>query len=169
MKILIGKYPKANGEQKVSIRIDPYDTYSMDCTLALIIVPMLKQLKKTMHGYPSEMLPDYGLMPDGYWDEPKGGPLHKQARANEKAAVKCWNGILDKMIWSFTQVNDDWERKFWSGRFDTKFEKQKDGTRLMVHGPKHTAKYDRNGAEAHGARIQEGIDLFAKHYFSLWD
>lgn len=166
MKILIGKYPKGDGEQKVSIRIDPHDTYSMDCTLALIIVPMLKQLKKTMHGYPSEMLPE---MPDGYWDEPKDGPIHKRVKANEKAAIKRWNGILDKMIWSFTQVNKDWERKFWSGRHDIKWEKQESGGRLIVYGPKHTAKYDREGAAAYGARIQEGIDLFAKYYFNLWD
>lgn len=169
MKVLIGKYPKGNGERKVLIRIDPHDTYSMDSTLALIIVPMLKQLKKTKHGYPCEMLPNLGEMPKGYWDEPKDGPLHKQADANEKAGIKRWNSILDKMIWSFTQVNEDWERKFWSGRFDTKWKKLENGMGEMVNGPKHTAKYDRKGAAAYGARIQEGIDLFAKYYFNLWD
>ncbi len=51
MKISIGKYPK-KGEQKVSVRIDPWDTWSMDRTLALIVHPMLKQLHKTNHGAP---------------------------------------------------------------------------------------------------------------------
>jgi hypothetical protein len=51
MKISIGKYPK-KGEQKKSIRIDPWDTWSMDHTLADIIYPMLKQLRKTAHGAP---------------------------------------------------------------------------------------------------------------------
>ena len=52
MKISIGKYPKKDGEQKKSIRIDPWDTWSMDHTLAEIIHPMLKQLRKTAHGAP---------------------------------------------------------------------------------------------------------------------
>jgi hypothetical protein len=52
MKISIGKYPKKDGEQKKSIRIDPWDTWSMDHTLADIILPMLKQLRKTQHGAP---------------------------------------------------------------------------------------------------------------------
>ena len=51
MKVSIGKYPK-KGEQKISVRIDPWDTWSMDRTLALIIYPMLKQLHKTNHGAP---------------------------------------------------------------------------------------------------------------------
>ena len=51
MKVSIGKYPK-KGNQKVSIRIDPWDTWSMDTTLAHIVLPMLKQLKATKHGAP---------------------------------------------------------------------------------------------------------------------
>jgi len=53
MKVYIGPYPKtSNKEQKISVRIDKYDTWSMDITLAHIIVPMLKQLKETKHGAP---------------------------------------------------------------------------------------------------------------------
>ena len=37
-------------EQKVKVRIDKYDTWSMDHTLAHIILPMLKQLRDTKHG-----------------------------------------------------------------------------------------------------------------------
>ena len=51
MKVSIGKYPK-KGEQKISVHIDPWDTWSMDRTLALIVHPMLKQLHKTNHGAP---------------------------------------------------------------------------------------------------------------------
>jgi hypothetical protein len=37
-------------KRKMKIRIDHYDTWSMDSTLATIILPMLKQLKATKHG-----------------------------------------------------------------------------------------------------------------------
>ena len=39
-------------EQKVSVRIDNFDTWGMDHTLAYIILPMLKQLKETKQGSP---------------------------------------------------------------------------------------------------------------------
>src|SRR5210317_2030409 len=38
--------------QKVKVRIDPWDTWSMDHTLAPIILPMLVQLKAEKHGAP---------------------------------------------------------------------------------------------------------------------
>ena len=35
------------------IKIDKYDTWSMDHTLAMIVLPMLKQLQATKHGAPN--------------------------------------------------------------------------------------------------------------------
>ena len=71
-------------KQKVSIRIDKHDTWSMDHTLAPIILPMLKQLKATNHGYPS------GLS-EQEWDE-----------------------IQDEMIWAFEQkCRDNWEADYY--------------------------------------------------------
>ena len=65
MKIKIGPFPNHrfyhnwlynwfgySPKQKTSIRIDNYDTWSMDHTLAPIILPMLVQLKATKHGAP---------------------------------------------------------------------------------------------------------------------
>ena len=46
-------FDKTFKKRKIKIRIDPYDTWSMDHTLALIIVPMLKQLKARQHGAPN--------------------------------------------------------------------------------------------------------------------
>src|SRR5210317_1360023 len=39
-------------DRNIKIQIDRYDTWSMDHTLALLVVPMLKQLKETKHGAP---------------------------------------------------------------------------------------------------------------------
>ena len=39
-------------KRKIKIRIDKYDTWSMDHTLGMIILPMLKQLRDTKHGSP---------------------------------------------------------------------------------------------------------------------
>jgi hypothetical protein len=40
-------------KRKVKVRIDKYDTWNVDGTLAYIILPMLKQLQATKHGSPS--------------------------------------------------------------------------------------------------------------------
>jgi hypothetical protein len=49
MKIRIGPYRK---NRAVHVEIEPHDTWNMDTTLALIIHPMLVQLKATQHGAP---------------------------------------------------------------------------------------------------------------------
>jgi len=68
MKVKIGNYPKYrfyhgllyswfnySPKQSVKVKIDTYDTFSMDHTLACIILPMLKQLKETTHCYPGNL------------------------------------------------------------------------------------------------------------------
>lgn len=59
------------------IKIDHWDTWSMYTTLSPIILPMLKQLKASKHGYPSDL------------------------------TEKKWEKMLDKMIWSFEMVCKD--------------------------------------------------------------
>ena len=46
-EVLDKVHPKIN-----YVKIDYWDTWSMDHTLSYIIVPMLKQLKATKHGAP---------------------------------------------------------------------------------------------------------------------
>jgi len=77
MRVRIGPYRKNRAKH---VEIEPHDTWNMDRTLALIIHPMLVQLKETTHGYPVDL------------------------------TEQEWDDILDKMIWAFEQKNrDDWE------------------------------------------------------------
>lgn len=55
MKVNIGPFPKGHlTARRIDIQIDKYDTWNMYHTLALIIYPMLIQLKETKHGVPGE-------------------------------------------------------------------------------------------------------------------
>ena len=101
MKVKIGKYPSHrfyhnwlynwfgySPKQTISIKIHDYDTWSMDHTLAHIILPMLKQLKETKHGHPAN--------------------LEEQE----------WDDIMDEMIWAFEQkCRDHWEDDYY-GDYD---------------------------------------------------
>lgn len=166
-------------ERTVKIHIHQYDTWNMDTTLALIIVPMLKQLKATTHGSP--MLHQHEQTSNG--SSQYCFPFY--AEGDQEAwdqGHKQWEEMLDKMIWSFEQVNINWEEQFQSGKTDFYFEKI-EGTDQpgwaaklghtnyseMKHGPLHTYKYDHEGAAKHMKRMQEGFDLFGKYYRNLWD
>lgn len=128
-------------KRKVEIKIDAYDTWSMDFTLSLIIVPMLKQLKSTNHGHPSELI-------ESEWDE-----------------------IMDKMIWSFNEIATErkGEKEFESGEIDFCWEEQESGLSKLEYGPAHTFRIDMEGLNAYNERIQEGLNLFGKYYQNLWD
>ena len=134
----------------------------MDSTLAMIIVPMLKQLKETTHGYPGEFADDpfakqRSFEGDG-WDLP------------EDSGADKWDEILDKMIWAFEQVNEDWEDQYRSGEivFDCIPCEDSDNWEL-VKAPEDTSEADYDGMRRHEERMQEGFDLFAKYFRNLWD
>jgi hypothetical protein len=150
------------------VKIDYWDTWSMDSTLSPIILPMLKQLRKDKHGAPFTNDAD----------------VPERLRSTTKAAIrskkntwdtdcnhfKRWDWIMDEMIWAFEQLcNDDHDAKFFSGESDIEWEKNDDGTSTMKRGPKDTRKFDRKGYTKHQERISNGTRLFGKYYQALWD
>ena len=83
---------------------------------------------------------------------------------------KQWEEVLDKIIWSFEQINAEWEEQFESGVSDTYFEKVPvTDYSILKHGSNHTYRYDTEGAIKHQERIREGLELFGKYYQNLWD
>lgn len=81
-----------NREQKIYVRIDPWDTWGMDHTLASIILPMLIQLKATKHGAPFVEMED---RPEQYRAE---RPEH----FTDEHHFSAWDWVLDEMIYAFT-------------------------------------------------------------------
>jgi hypothetical protein len=157
-------------ERNVKIRIDRYDTWGMDSTLAMIILPMLKQLKATKHGSP--------LVEDG--DVPEhlrstAAPAKENEWDIDDNHHKRWDWVMDQMIWSFEQLQPeaDWEEQFHSGVSDwvtVEEEHEKHGkVYRMVHGPNHTSKFDVEGYNEYNKRIDDGLKLFGKYYRGLWD
>lgn len=54
MKVNIGNYE--NGDtQDFSIKIDEWDLYSLDCTMSLIIHPLLVRFKESTKGHPVDI------------------------------------------------------------------------------------------------------------------
>ena len=165
-------------KRKIKIQIDRYDTWSMDHTLALIIHPMLIQLKETKHGSPfvdDEDVPEHlrstaAPPKENEWDTDNNHHLR-------------WEWILDEITWAFSQILDDTaEDQFHSGKIDIQWKKvDKTGNPLpdnhegndylceMVKGPDDTHTFDHEGYKKWNERKANGFRLFGKYYQALWD
>ena len=147
------------------IKIDRYDTWSMDHTLADIILPMLKQLRETKHGAPCTDDADVPEYLRSHMAQPKENEWD-----TDSLHFMRWDWILDEMIWAFEQLTkDDAEGQF----FDhSAYEKDnvpiKDWLADMDNRMSKT-KYDREGHAAWNARIDNGLRLFGRYYRALWD
>jgi hypothetical protein len=179
MKINIGKWPKKSDRRKVSIQIDPWDTWNMDSTLALIIYPMLLQLKETKHGVPSDFVNNVGG--ESYSDQDSFDFYKDTHEEHWEIAAKQWDEVLDKMIWSFEQIAyKNYDDKYHHGtpdydwvETDKTFPNPVTGvmepTYQMVDKNPNEHWYDHVGHKAHEDRIQEGLELFGKYFRALWD
>jgi hypothetical protein len=153
-------------KRKIEIHIDPWDTWSMDHTLAYIVLPMLKQLKETKHGAPY-------VDPKDCPEELKPKKLTKKQKDNgetDSTHFERWDWVLDEMIFAFdSKVNDGWEDQFQTGTSDIQWKKLENGNSEMIRGPNDTREYDWEGRKAYQERISNGFRLFGKYYENLWD
>lgn len=150
------------------IHIDRWDTWSMDSTLSMIILPMLIQLKETKNGSP--MVEDKDV-PKGLGLRSTEAPPKENDWDDDDNIHKRWDWVIDEMIWTFTQLNDDDnDAQFHTGVHDIYFEKCDDGTdnSEMKKGPKDTHVFDKKGYQKHHKRIQRGTILFGKYFRGLW-
>ena len=143
------------------VRLDPWDTWSFDHTLADIILPGLQQLKETKQGAPFTEDSDVPEYLRSYMAQPKENEWD-----TDSLHFMRWDWILDEMIWAFEQkVDDDADGKFFdhSECGDEKFPWNKDGQYVSK------IKYDKEGHRAWADRKANGFRLFGKYYENLWD
>ncbi len=168
-------YIESKRKRTIKVKLDPWDTWSMDHTLALIILPMLKQLKETNQGYALVDLEDVPMELRGTthenYDEQKAFDWYFDEEITD-FGEKRWNWVMDEMIWAFEQlVDEEGDLKFWTGESDFVFVPCEDKPNFseMKHGPKHTAVFDSEGYQKYHKRINNGLTLFGKYYRGLWD
>lgn len=147
--------------RQLYIRIDKYDSWSADHTLALIAVPLLKQLQATKHGAP--------LVDDA--DVPEGLGLRsyetEKIKANDwdvdENHFRRWDWVLGEIIWALEQkIGDDCEAQFHSQKNPDL--KSRDFDQIMDN-----MVFDRDGWQAWQDRKTRGYKLFGKYFENLWD
>ena len=142
--------------QQIKVRIDRWDTWSMDHTLAHIVLPMLIQLKATKHGAPwvdDEDVPEE-------LRSTSAPPIENEYDTDD-FHFKRWDWVLDEMIWAFEQkCRDYWEDDYYGDYV----EDQKNGSMAGSF-----EWVDHEGQKAHQERMSNGFMLFGKYFESLWN
>lgn len=192
MKVSI-QYDK-NGKSKVDVKIEGRDLWSGDVTLAQVIYPFLKKYrnlykgKNPMRGYPASFPSGSGSL----------DTIVRSHDSNDSEGLNKWLECLDKMVYSFGWIakGKDWDGPEMENmlkesvivlkpyRKELKKLAKQDKERfaaLKGSGALSSLKWDRESElmqpiyekyfplfDAHHAKVQEGIDLFAKHFGSLW-
>jgi hypothetical protein len=160
------------------VKIDRWDTWSMDHTLSRIALPMLRQLKATKHGAPN--VDDFDV-PDYLQSTAPGSRDSCEHDWDiDGNHFKRWDWVMDQMIFAHeSKLNDDWQEQFWTGEWgDTKWTKTDreypnpetgvmESTYQMENTGDRTCDWD--GLNAYEKRIQNGFRLFGKYYQGLWD
>lgn len=142
MKVNIENYTDDGEDQVVEVHIDPWDTWSMDHTLAPIILPMLIQLKKEKHGAPWVAVAD---VPKELRPSKKDILNYEKDGTTDPKFFERWDWVMDEMIYAF----------------DCKANKDDVFMRFEVE--------ERDAMKVEQERISNGFCLFGKYFESLWD
>lgn len=139
------------------VKIDSYDAWNADHTMAVIIAPLLKQLRTSKHGsgfiedcdVPEHLRSTAAPKPEHEWDTDDN--LHKR-----------YEWFLDEVIWAFEQhAKEDELAEFYD---HTESNKEPDLMKSI-----HLLKVDDAGLEAHNKRKQRAFEMFGKYFQTLWD
>lgn len=117
------------------------DVYSIDDWFLTVIVPMLRQLKETKHGYPSDLTPEQ------------------------------WDKILDRMIFCFKEVNDDTCSMVneYSGKLFSFITNDEETNKADKELKDKFFKREIEIDEYKTKMKNEGFQLFSKYFHNLWD
>ena len=169
---LIHKFRCSLPWNKQVVKIDKWDTWNMDTTLAHIILPMLKQLKETKHGIPCE----FAEVGGENWNSQLCFDFYSEDTNQlfEEKAVARWDEVMDKMIWSFEQklldaTSEDayWEPYWEDMGPDEEVPETSVYNQLGIDHPRK--KINQEKMEEYRRRVDEGFELFGKYYQNLWD
>ena len=154
--IKVCQWVDSKRKRKVSVKIDPWDSWNADRTLALIALPLLKQLQETKQGsamvddedVPEEIRSTNAKPKENDWD-------------NDEFVHARWDWVLSEILWALEQhTNDNSEDEF----YDHSAVNPKDNLMAQVK----STKVNREGLEAFHKRKQRGFELLAKYWQGMW-
>ncbi len=160
------KFWLIKGYQRVKYGFPLVEVWNFNSFLAEWALPRLKHLRTSKNGYPCEVTSgndENQLCFDFY---------KKSEQEVEDEAKAKWGIILDKIIWSFENL-DNWPEPIKPPNYDERYRVEERGGIEENGGLEFVSvddrKWDWAPVNKHQEKIQEGLDLFAKYYQNLWD
>jgi len=151
-------------KRKVDIRIDNYDIWSMEHTLSLIALPMLKLLKEKKHGSPfvdDEDVPEHLRS--------SAAPPKENEWDTDELFHDRFSWVLDEMIWAHEQVLNDDEHSEYYDPYEDGEDVVSNHTFLSAAEAREMGKFNQDKYKAYNDRLNNGLTLFGKYYRGLWD
>lgn len=168
MKVEIGPYQEWDAEnqkydipeRKIVVKLDSFDSWNADQTIAIIVHPLLVQLKATKHGAPNTEDED---VPERL--KSTSAPPKENEWDVDSNWFARWDWIMEEMIFAMSQIaNGDYTSEFYNNSNAKDFDKC-ESVSEWIGG----IKVDREGMEAKEKRVANGCRLFGKYLQSLWD
>jgi hypothetical protein len=153
-------------ERKIVIKIDNYDTWNADCTMALVIYQLLRKFAEQTNSLfsvddcdvPFEIMSCNAPRVNYEYDFDVNYKLRHQ-----------W--LLKELIWTFEQLQPDCD-------FETSFYTYTEEYKQNINPNDDLSTnwldskgiiWDREGYIQYNNRIQNGLNLFSKYFRHLWD
>lgn len=144
--------------RQVYIRVDKYDSWSADHTLALIAVPLLKQLQISKHGAPNV---DDEDVPEDL--RSTNAPAKEHEHDCDANHFRRWDWVLSEIIWALEQkISDTAEDEFYS-KVDATMKSKN------INDVMENIVIDWTGMQKWQERKNRGYKLFGKYFENLWD
>ena len=156
---------RSGSMKKCEVILDKEDTWNMDFTVATIVAPLIKQLRKTKHNYaaidkedvPQELHQTYGT----------------QGEHTEKYSVQAYEWVLNEIEWAMNEISNENKNEppYHTKKGDTSFgeiEKGMKTGRVTFVGWEST---DESIAanKAYHDRIQGACVLLGKYLTTMWE
>jgi len=137
--------------QKLTTGFPHHEAYGFTDWFAQAALPRLKFLRDTTHSFPD------------LTDETK---RYGETDASDEGLVK-WKAEIDKIIWSLEHYDDDIQ-PIPPENYNPQSHKTTFSDGSVQYAPIDERPHDFAPCKDHKKRVQDGLDLFAKHFYDLW-
>ena len=125
--------------QRIKYGFPLYQSWDFKSWHSEIVVPRLKHLRNNLNGHPTNF-----------------------------ESIEEWQDILDKMIWSFENIDKEPGLVYPEG-YDKRHLMHSENGWTTTIPIEQELKVSFDDAKKHNERVQHGINLFAEYYSNLWD
>jgi hypothetical protein len=155
-------------KRKIKVKIHRYDSWGAYETIAIIALPILKQLKHTKQGAPQ--VEDFDV-PEHL--RSTNASKKKNDWDTDSLFFKRWDWVMNEMIWAMEQIQPDvdWEDQFWIVHPEIDFDDypEDEGKEFTPVRWKVEGQCDYEGRQKYQERIDNGLRLFGVYFQNLWD